>query len=67
MFQHLADNDLHAIRVAGQFLPLRALALNQVFRLLILNLHFRAHLLEADIERFLVNYEGYAVALVMYL
>ncbi|MNP81853.1 hypothetical protein D3C76_1803230 [compost metagenome] len=53
--------------MAGQFLPLRALALNQVFRLLILNLHFRAHLLEADIERFLVNYEGYAVALVMYL
>src|SRR5579862_9642014 len=52
--------------MTGEFLPLRTLALDQILGLFVLDLHFLAHLLEADAQRLLVHEEGHAVALVMH-
>ena len=62
VLEHLFEHDLDAIRVPGQLFPLRSLALDEVLGLLVLQLHLRAHLLEADAQRLLIEHKRHRIA-----
>ncbi len=64
--QHLVQHNVHPVGMAGQFLPLRTLALDQVLGRLVFQFHLFAHLLEADIERFFIDEERHFIAQVMH-
>src|ERR1043165_9591008 len=65
--EHPLESDLDALGVSGQLFPPRSLALNEVLRVLIIKLHLRAHLLEANVQGRLVDLERHAIADVVHL